>query len=70
MRIEVPPVGLQMRQDSTAFRPALLVAWLVTENDRLRVWIRELEAENTKLRAMARRRRTEALLTHSHSVRE
>lgn len=42
-------------QDST-WRPAVLVAWLVVENDRLRTWVRELEEENARLRKSERQR--------------
>ncbi len=50
MRIEVPPVGHSLRQDST-WRPALLVAHLICERNRLVLEVEALRVENARLRA-------------------
>lgn len=51
MKTQLPAVAEAMRQDST-WNPARLVVWLIVENDRLRVWVRELEKENARLRSV------------------
>ena len=63
MKIELPATAEATRRDST-WNPARLVVWLIVENDRLRVWVRELEEENARLRnERAKPRRTIVLDT-------